>query len=285
MEEEASGLDGETLGTPVRRQRVAPLPAKRRRKGIAEIENDDDSGEKTRREGVGGVEHMGGVASQGAAMEQPIRSPQTAQGLDRRPGNPVQGRDEAVQPSNIKRNGSYHCELYKCDVCEHMLETTSVFSSHFQRRHAVAGNNVHLKATVKVKLRWFVYLHECFPPEGVFQYVGSTCHMTERWANTKSKCNDGKTEGSGMEKHFKMGCSANKTRSLENVRITLLEHYDTTTEKVKSANHKPGPACRCTECDNLKDLEDKWMFRLGTIFGQFGLNNRNEVTNKARARF
>ena len=88
-----------------------------------------------------------------------------------------------------------------------------------------------------------------------------------------------------MEKHFKMGCSANHSPELENVRITLLEHYDSSQEKLKLANHKPGPACRCKECENLKNIEDKWMFRLGTIHGIFGLNNRNEVTNKARSSF
>ena len=229
------------------------------------------------------------MAPQGAAMEQLTRSNHTAQGMEQRPATPTRGQNEAALPAKVQRNGSYHCDLYKriqkCDVCEHMTETTSVFSSHFRRRHAIAGRNVHLKATVKVKLRWFVYLHECIHPDGVFQYVGSTNHMTDRWANTKSKCNGKKSEGSGLEKHFKNGCAANQTKDLENVRITLLEHYDTTTEKMQAANHKPGPACRCQECDHLKDIEDKWMFRLGTIFGHFGLNNRNEVTNKARSRF
>ena len=166
-----------------------------------------------------------------------------------------------------------------------MIETNNVFSSHFQRRHAIAGHNVHTKATVKLKLRWFIYLQECLHPDGTYQYVGSTNCVTERWSNTKSKCNARKTDGSGMEKHFKMGCSANNSSELENIRVTLLEHYDTTPEKLQTANHKPGPACRCKECEKLKNLEDKWMFRLGTIHGQFGLNNRNEVTNKARSSY
>ena len=114
----------------------------------------------------------------------------------------------------------------------------------------MAGHNVHLKATEKLKLRWFVYLQECLHTNGTYQYVGSTNCVTERWSNTKSKCNAGKTEGSGMEKHFKMGCSANHSPELENVRITLLEHYDSSQEKLKLANHKPGPACRCKECEN-----------------------------------
>ena len=133
-------------------------------------------------------------------------------------------------PAINRSNGSYHCDRFKnknkCDVCQHMVETNSVFSSHFQRRHAIAGHNVHLKATEKVKLRWFVYLQECLHPNGTYQYVGSTNCVTERWSNTKSKCRAGKTDGSGMEKHFKMGYSANNSQELENVRMTLLEHYD-----------------------------------------------------------
>ena len=232
-------------------------------------------------------EQAGGVASQDAAVEHPPSSPQTPQGLVQRPDTPPRGQIGAMLPANLQRNGSYHCELFKrtnkCDVCDHMEETTSVLSSHFKRKHAIAGHNVHLKATTKVKLRWFVYLQECVHPEGVFQYVGSTNHITERWANTKSKCNAGNTDGSGMEKHFKSGCSANKTVNLENVKITILEHFDTTLVKLTNFNHKPGPACRCRECESLKNMEDKWIFRLGTIFGQFGLNSRNEVTNKARS--
>ena len=86
------------------------------------------------------------------------------------------------------------------------------------------------------------------------------------------------------KKHFKSGCSA-KVDDLQNLRNTLLEHFDTTSEKLKAANHKPGPGCRCTECGQLKNIEDKWIYRMGTLYGKFGLNNRNEVTNNARAGF
>ena len=228
------------------------------------------------------------MAPQFATTEQPTCLHNTSRGPEQEPEPPANGQDVVVLPDNIQRNGSIHCELYKntrrCDFCSHMVETRSIFSSHFQRRHAVAGKNVHLKATEKVKLRWFVYLQECIHPDGVFQYIGSTSSVTERWANTKSKCLTGNTEGSGIEKHFKLGCTA-KMNDLANVRNTLLEHFDTTKEKLKSANHKPGPGCRCSECNQLKNIEDKWIFRMGTMYGKFGLNNRNEVTNKVRAGF
>ena len=77
------------------------------------------------------------------------------------------------------------------------------------------------------KLRWFVYMEECVHPEGVFQYIGSTTSMTERWSNTKSKINGNKTPGTGLETHFAEGCSQNLGPDLASVRVTLLEHMDT----------------------------------------------------------
>ena len=105
-----------------------------------------------------------------------------------------------------QRNETYHCDNFKssgkCDVCSHMTETNTVTSSHFKMNHAIAGNNIHLKATQKPKLRWFIYLKECPHSEGIYQYVGSTNSVTERWANTKSKCLAGKKEGTGLEKNI-----------------------------------------------------------------------------------
>ena len=272
----------ESCSQPARRQNKDILPARKRRKGIVELEDGMEH------QGRDISEQEGGVASQGATMEQPTCSTNSSQRLEQEPEQPVKRKTLEVFPDNIQRNGSFHCDFNKhtqrCDFCNHMVETRSIFSSHFQRRHAVAGHNVHLKATEKVKLRWFVYLQECLHPDGIYQYVGSTSSVTERWANTKSKCVAGTTKGSGIEKHFNLGCTA-KSDNLRNIRNTLLEHFDTTSPKLKSANHKPGPGCRCTECSQLKNIEDKWIFRMGTMFGNFGLNNRNEVTNKARAGF
>ena len=118
-------------------------------------------------------------------------------------------------------------------------------------------------------------------------------HLSICWFNQQCDRKVGKHEikmygwkhrGVWYRKHFKSGCSA-KVDNLKNVRNTLLEHFDTTSEKLKAANHKPGPGCRCIECNQLKNIEDKWIFRMGTMYGKFGLNNRNEVTNKVRAGF
>ena len=115
-------------------------------------------------------------------------------------------------------------------------------------------------------------------PEGNYQYVGSTNSVTERWANTNSKC----LAGNRLEKHYKEGCSAIQP-NLDNLRISLLEHYNTTDQLLQSSNHRPGPGCVCQECEKLKDLESKWIHRLGTLHGHFGLNNRLELSSQSRS--
>ena len=89
-------------------------------------------------------------------------------------------------------NGLYHCELYRtkgrCDVCSHMTETSTITSPYFGRRFAIHGRNIHLPASKKRKLTWFVYVVEdtaC----GLI-YVGSTVDVCSRWAQTKKACLD-----------------------------------------------------------------------------------------------
>ena len=107
--------------------------------------------------------------------------------------------------------------------------------------------------------------------------------MTERWANTKARCLARDSDSTGLYKHHKEGCSV-ANPALGNVWISLLEQYNTSSETLKKAKHKPGPACGCTECDKLKQLESKWILRLGSIHGQFGLNIKvNSVTKSEPA--
>ena len=166
-----------------------------------------------------------------------------------------------------------------------MVERSEVTSTHFGVKHSIAGNNVHLPATQAKKHQWFVYLEECVHPQGTFQYVGSTDSMTHRWANTKSKIHSlvaGRSAkaGTGLECHFKAGCQE-YDEGLKSVRVTLLEHMNTTEESLRSSSHQAGPGCRCRQCNKLKDLEDKWICRLGTFHGDFGLNERDEMRRRA----
>jgi hypothetical protein len=168
----------------------------------------------------------------------------------------MDGQHTAGAPLN---SGSYHCQYQKksgkCDVCRRMVESTSVLSSHFGVRHKIAGHNVHLPATQVKKHRWFIYLEECVHPEGIFQYVGSTDSMTHRWSNTKSKINalarnPQLTAGTGLEKHYQSGCSQYSDPNLTQIRITLLEHFNTSEENLLAANHQAG----ATNVNSLKIL-------------------------------
>ena len=197
--------------------------------------------------------------------------------------NPARGLEDE------RTNGSYHCKYFnksgKCDVCKHMVETRNVMSSHFGVKHSIAGHNVHPPASQTNKLQWLIYMEECVHPEGAFQYIGSTTSITERWSNTKSKINNRKEASTGLESHYLGGCSQHMGPDLASVRVTLLEHMMTTHEKLTLAGHQPGPGCRCTECGKLKSLEDKWICRMGSYHGKFGLNERNEITNRVRATY
>ena len=64
-----------------------------------------------------------------------------------------------------------------------MTETSTVYSQYFKRKFAIHGHNVHLPASQKNKLRWFVYL--CEDLACSLQYVGSTTDVCSRWASTK----------------------------------------------------------------------------------------------------
>ena len=97
-------------------------------------------------------------------------------------------------------NGSYHCELYRtkgrCDVCSHMTETSTITSPCFGRRFAIHGRNIHLPASQKRKLTWFVYVVEDIACGMI--YVGSTVDVCSRWAQTKKACLDENSVNTGI---------------------------------------------------------------------------------------
>ena len=100
--------------------------------------------------------------------------------------------------------------------------------------------------------------------------VGSTQNPKERWANYKSCCNKGKSNGTGLSKHFMEGCPHDTGPQKQTLNITLIDYYDTTKTKLLKANHVKGPQCRCNECNILKSLEDKWILKLGSFYGKSG---------------
>ena len=68
----------------------------------------------------------------------------------------------------------------------------------------------------------------------------------------------------------------------KNLSFSLVDFYDTTNEKLKKAKHLPGPKCRCRECMRLKEIEDKWILKMGSFYGSSGLNIRDEIKKKSR---
>ena len=78
------------------------------------------------------------------------------------------------------------------------------------------------------------------------------------------------------------GCPNDMTREKETLSFTLIDHIDVSLEDLLKAGHVPGPKCRCRECSRLKDLEDQWILRMGTFYGEGGLNERDEIQSKTR---
>ena len=130
--------------------------------------------------------------------------------------------------------------------------------------------------------KWFIYLEEDLPCH--LQYVGSTVSVTSRWANTKQRCNKRDSDATGLYKHFRDGCPNDTGVSKSTIRISLIDFMDTTTGKLRSAGHKKGN-CKCAECDKLRKLENKWILRLGTFYGDSGLNARNILDTAVRVQF
>ena len=65
-----------------------------------------------------------------------------------------------------------------------------------------------------------------------------------------------------------------------------MDHIDTTEEVLARVGHTGGvKKCRCSECQRLKDQEDKWLCRLGSFNQPGGLNTRDEIKSRVRVNF
>ena len=112
--------------------------------------------------------------------------------------------------------------------------------------------------------------------------IGSTQTPVQRWSNYKSTCNSETSKSTGLAKHFLDGCPFDQGKEKLTLCFNLIDFYDTTQENIIKAGHVPGPKCRCQECNNLKDLEDRWILKMGSFYGISGLNSRDEVKSKTR---
>ena len=66
---------------------------------------------------------------------------------------------------------------------------------------------------------------------------------------------------------------------------TVVDFIETSEDLLREAGHIGGVACRCSECQRLKDQEDKWICRLGTFNPPHGLNTRDEIKTRSRVNF
>ena len=173
--------------------------------------------------------------------------------------------------------GSYHCEVFRaggsCDLCSHMKETNFVKSFHFGTKHGIWKHLAHDKIPNNVVRYWIYAIDDPCPK----LYVGYTTNILGRFATHKNTANSKNSNTTGLAKHFQQGCpndDNDKRKFMLN--ITLLDCYDTTREKLRNAGHK-SRYCDCSECRMARRIEDKWVARLGTMFGSSGLNSKEDA--------
>ena len=76
-----------------------------------------------------------------------------------------------------------------------------------------------------------------------------------------------------------------KTGNVDHLIFTLIDHIETSEEKLREAGHEKGAKCRCSECQRLKSHEDKWICRMGSFFPPYGLNTRDEIKTRSRVNY
>ena len=82
------------------------------------------------------------------------------------------------------------------------------------------------------------------------------------------------------------GCPTHlQTGNVEHLTWTLIDFIETSEERLMEVGHIGGVSCRCSECQRLKNQEDKWICRLGTFFAPNGLNTRDEIKTRSRVNF
>ena len=159
-------------------------------------------------------------------------------------------------------------------MCAHMEETETINSIYYSTKFRIHGHLRHDYAP-EGKIRWFIYGIKDVPCGKII--IGSTQDPNSRWANYKSSCNKQNSKSTGLSKHFMDGCPFDTGTEKATLNYTLVDFYDTTAQKIKEAGHVPGPKCRCKECNTLKDLENKWIMKMGSMYRTSGLNERNEM--------
>ena len=159
-----------------------------------------------------------------------------------------------------------------------MSPTDFIYSHHFGTKIKIRGHLSH-DYSPRGLIRWFIYTIEDLPCQ--LLYVGSSQSPVARFSSHKSSCNSGKSKATGLAKHFiNGGCPNDPGRQKQTLNFTLVDHMDTSADKLAAAGHTGG-ACDCSECYKLKVLEDKFIMRIGSLYTR-GLNTREEIQRKTR---
>ena len=153
-----------------------------------------------------------------------------------------------------------------------MKETNFVTSFQFGTKHGIWKHLAHDKVPNNVVRYWIYAIDDPCPK----LYVGYSTNVTARFSTHKSTANSRNSNSTGLAKHFKDGCPNDDfDRKKMMLNVTILDCFDTTEAKLRTAGHKGG-YCNCSECGFAKRLEDKWIARLGSMFGESGLNSKEE---------
>ena len=153
-------------------------------------------------------------------------------------------------------------------VCMYIL--IYVKSKYFNTKIRIHGHLAHDIIPLNMH-RWFIY--SITDEKCGRTYIGSTTDPLKRWRNHKSCCNNGPCTSSGLSKHFTFKWPREGKRNFKHIGWL----YGCFTWR----SGESGTKCRCSECNRLKDLEDKFILRMGTFYGD-GFNTRDQVQSKTR---
>ena len=172
---------------------------------------------------------------------------------------------EIIAPTKPKRearvvtqHGCFPCDAPRaCTLHQSgaLQQVTFVTSRYDGARH-------YIKHKVDCKTPNVIYYIYCdcqFPSD----YVGSSKNMKTRWSKHKNDIRYSNWTACGLTRHFGENHRNNIEEAINNLKVTLVDCSD--------------------KEEDLKQLEDRWILKMGTLFT--GLNSHNEVLRNSRRNY
>jgi hypothetical protein len=172
---------------------------------------------------------------------------------------------ETIAPTRPQRErvereegGCYACSSRRCQLHQSgaLQEVTSV-------RSRWDGQVVRLLIRQDCATKHVVYRILC-PCGHSVDYVGSADTMKRRWSKHMSDIRFGHWDACGLTDHFRRHHQGDLEAALSNLQVTILDHLK-------------GPYSE----DRLRELEQGWMYKLGT-YHRTGCNTRQELVSSSR---